>query len=285
MGIHAEYGINATCHKPLANALTHFILGERLALEEFLHQRVVVLRRGFDKGLVKFHRLVHLIGRNILTFRLAAIGTPREFFHDEHINDAVELRTGFHGILHLHAFGTIDFAHGVDNIIKVALVGIQLVDEEYNGFSKFLGIAEVVLRAHLGTVLAVDQNHGLIGHVERRDGSTNKIIRPRTVDNIQFLVVPLHMKHCREDRIAILELYGEIVAHRVLGPDRPATLDDTCLKKHTLGKSGLAATRTAKQCDVLNFVSLIYSHIKRFKVLVYDSVVSLRLGVLSPIRC
>ena len=39
-----------------------------------------------------------------------------------------------------------------------------------------------------------------------------------------------------------------------------AALDDASFVDHTFGKSSLAATRTAKQCNVFDFVSLINFH-------------------------
>ena len=74
------------------------------------------------------------------------------------------------------------------------------------------------------------------------------------------------MEDCGEDRIAILLLHGEVVAHGVLTFYGAAALDDASLVNHCFGKSGLAATRTAKQCNVLNLVSLIYLHIFKFLV-------------------
>ena len=70
------------------------------------------------------------------------------------------------------------------------------------------------------------------------------------------------MENGREHRVAIFLLNGEIIAHRILSGYRSPALNDTATKEHTFGKSGLAATRTAKQCNILDLVSLIYSHIQ-----------------------
>ena len=116
------------------------------------------------------------------------------------------------------------------------------------------------MRAHFGPVLPVDEHHGLVGHVERSDGAAHKVVRSRAVDNVEFLVVPLHMEDRGEHRVAVFQLNGEIVAHRVFGFDGAAALDETGFKQHTFGKGRLAAARTANKRDVLNLVSLIYSH-------------------------
>ena len=68
------------------------------------------------------------------------------------------------------------------------------------------------------------------------------------------------MKNSREHRVAIFLLNGEIIAHGVLTFYGAATLDDTGLVNHCFGKSSLAATRTAKQCNVFNLVCLINFH-------------------------
>ena len=98
--------------------------------------------------------------------------------------------------MYLHALRSVDLLHGRDDIVKIALVAIQLVNQEDDRLLQLLGIAEVVLCSHLGTVLSVDQHHGLVGNVERSDGTAHEVVRTRTVDDVELLVVPLHMEHC-----------------------------------------------------------------------------------------
>ena len=71
------------------------------------------------------------------------------------------------------------------------------------------------------------------------------------------------MKDGGKDRVAIFLLYWEVVTYSILGFYRTTALDDTSFIKHTLGKCGLATTRTAKQGDVFDFICLIYFHIKK----------------------
>ena len=68
------------------------------------------------------------------------------------------------------------------------------------------------------------------------------------------------MKNSREHRVAVFLFHREVVAHGVLTLYSAAALDDACLVDHCFGKCSLAATRTAKQCNVFNLVSLINFH-------------------------
>ena len=68
-------------------------------------------------------------------------------------------------ILYLHAFSSHRcFLHIGNDVIKIALVGIQLIDEEDNRFVQFFRIAEIVLRSDFRSILAIrsDKNHSLV---------------------------------------------------------------------------------------------------------------------------
>ena len=173
----------------------------------------------------------------------------------------MEVGTRLDGILDLNALRTIDVLHALDELIKVAFVAVKLVDEEDDRLVQLFGISEVVLCANLRAILAIDEYDGLVGDVEGRDGTPHKVVATRTIDNIELFAIPLCMEYGGEDRIAVLLLHREIVAYRILGFYGATTLDDTSFEKHTLGKCGLAATRTANQGNVFNLICLIYFHI------------------------
>ena len=88
-----EYREDATSYQSLADTLTHLILCQALALEELLHQSLVVLGSCLDKSLVQFHRLVHLLLRNFLDDRSTALWLPRIFLHQKYVNERIETRT------------------------------------------------------------------------------------------------------------------------------------------------------------------------------------------------
>ncbi len=122
MCIDTEHGEDAARDKSLTNTLTHLVLGKRLRIEKLLHELVVVLGRGLDESFVQFHGLIHFLSRNLLTLGLTAIGSPREFLHDEYIDQAVEVWTRLQWILDLHALAAVDVLHLLDDVVIVALV-------------------------------------------------------------------------------------------------------------------------------------------------------------------
>ena len=156
---------------------------------------------------------------------------------------------------------TVDVFHRRHDGIEVALVAVELVNEKDYRLLQFLRISEVVLCPYLGPVLPVDEYHGLVGHIECRYRAAHEVVGTGAVDDIQLLVVPFYVEHRRENRVAILLFHGEIVAYGVLCLNGAAALYDAGFVEHCFGKSCLAATRTAKQCNVFNLVCLIYSHI------------------------
>ena len=87
----------------------------------------------------------------------------------------------------------------------------------------------MVLSAHLRAVLSVEQQDCGVCHVEGGDGCAYEIVRTRTVDDVQFLVVVFHMIYCGEHAVAVILLYGEIVADCGALAYTTATLDDACL--------------------------------------------------------
>ena len=182
--------------------------------------------------------------------------------------------------MYLHAFVAVDFLHLQYEIVEVALFRVQLVDEEDDRLLQLLGVAEVVLRAHLRAVLAIDEDHGLVGDVESRDGASHEVVGSRTVDYIEFLVVPFSMENSGEHGISKVELHRHEVGDGVLRLYGSTTLYDSSLIQHAFGKRGLAATFGANERDVLNFVGLINSHIKSVLKLVLVSSYGLFLKLL-----
>ena len=144
---------------------------------------------------MEFHGLVHLLGGDVFDDGYTALGLPGIFLHEQHIDEGVESGTGLDGVLDLYTLGTVDVTHVADDGVEVAFVRVELVHQEDDGLLEFLGISEVVLGAYLGTILAIDENHGLVGHIQSGDGSAHEVVATRTVDDVQFLVVPLHMEN------------------------------------------------------------------------------------------
>ncbi len=226
----AEHRIDAACDETFADTLAHFIFCQIFRLEEFLHQRVVTGCCCLHQGGFHLFGLVELLCRNILDDRSAAFGLPGIFLHQQHIDHGIEAGTCSDRILNGNTVRAIDLLQLVQDGIEITVLTVELVHEEDHGFLQFLSIAERIHRTYLRTVLAIHEDHGLIRHVQGGDGTTHEVVRSRTVDDVQFLVVPLNMKNSGEHAIAIFLLHREIIAHGVLLLHRAAALDHSAFE-------------------------------------------------------
>jgi len=43
---------------------------------------------------------------------------------------------------------------------------------------------------YFDTLDSIDNHHRRVGYIQRRDNSTDKIISPRSIDKVQFLIFP-----------------------------------------------------------------------------------------------
>ena len=118
----------------------------------------------------------------------------------------------------------------------------------------------MVLRGYLRAVLRVDEQDGSVSDSHSGQSSTSEVITARAVDDVQLLIVPLHMERSSEDAVAVFLLHGEVVGHGVLLRDASATCDDATLEEQRFGEGGLTSPVTAKQGNVLDFLCLIVSH-------------------------
>ena len=118
----------------------------------------------------------------------------------------------------------------------------------------------MILGTHFRTILAIQKQYCSISNIECCHGSSNKVITSRTVYNIKFLTVPLHMENGGKHRIAIFLLHREVIADCILGSNSAATFYNTTLKEQRFCESGFTRAIIAKQGNVLNFIRLIYFH-------------------------
>lgn len=68
--------------------------------------------------------------------------------------------------------------HLIDDIVKVALLRVELVDEEDDRLLELISITEIVLRSYFGTILAVDKDDGEVSDIECSNGTSYEVIRP-----------------------------------------------------------------------------------------------------------
>ena len=207
-----------------------------------------------------FSSLVHLIGRDFLDGRSATFGLPCQLLHQQYVDYGIEVGTRLDRILHGHHLRAVRAAKLLEQGVVVAILVVQLVNQEDDGLVELSCIAEVVLCAHLDAGCALQQDDCCIRDAQGRDGCACKVVRTRTVDDVQFLAVPFHMEYGREYAVAILMLHREAVADGVMQRHTSAAFDDTGLVQQCLGQSGLTGTVITQQGNVLDFVCLINLH-------------------------
>ena len=162
----AEHGEDGAGHQAFSDAFAHLVYGQYFFLEEFLHQRFVVFGGRFNQCLVHLCGLFHFLGGDVFYDWFAALGLPAVFLHYQYVYQRVEARSCLQRILHGYALLAINVFHGRDYVVEVALVAVQLVNQEDDGLLQLLGITEDVLRAHFGAILSIDEDDGLVSHVE-----------------------------------------------------------------------------------------------------------------------
>ena len=131
----------------------------------------------------------------------------------------MEVGACLYGILYGHYLLAIDALELLYDVVVVALLIVKLVYKEDDGFAQLLGVAEVCLCTHLRAILAIEQQDCGICHRNGRCSGSYKVVTARTVDDIQFLVIPFTAEYGREYRITILLLNGEVVTDGVLLSD------------------------------------------------------------------
>ena len=208
--------------------------------EEFLHQAFIVLGSGLDQCFVQLHGFIFLFSRNFFDDRCTAFGCPRVLLHQQHVYQRVEVGTGSQRILNRNYFGTVDGLQLFKHHIIITLLVIELIHQEDHRFTQFLGIAEVVLSSHFGSILSVQQQNCCIRYIECCHGSAYKVIAARAVYDVQFLPVPFYMEDGRKDRISIFLFYRKVIAYGVFGSDSAATFYNTTLIEQRFCESGFS---------------------------------------------
>ena len=197
--VNAENGEHAAADESFANAFTHLVFGETFAFEELFHERFVVLSSSLYECFVHLHCLIHLVCGNILDGWCAAVWSPGVFLHEEYVDEGVEVGASLQRILDGNDLGAVDTGELFEQLVKVAVLVVELVDEEDDGLAEFFGVAEVVLCAYLNAGSAFEKDDSRVGHVESGDGCACKVIAARAIDEVDFLAIPLHMANSGED--------------------------------------------------------------------------------------
>ncbi len=88
----------------------------------------------------------------------------------------------------LDDLGSVDLLEGLDDTVPVGLLGVKLVDGDYEGNAVLVGITGENLGADLGSLLCVDDKHRGLHDLERGNGAAAEIIGSRSIDNVELLV-------------------------------------------------------------------------------------------------
>ena len=146
----------------------------------------------------------------------------------------------------------------------IGLVVIQLVNHEDHRLVELLRITELVDRADLNAILGVQYHQRGIRYVQGGNRAADKVVRSRTIDEIQFTVLPFYAENCREHRVTIFFLDREIIRYCIFIFNRTSTFYNSTLVKHRFSESGFSGARTSQDGDVLDFICLVHFHDIRF---------------------
>ncbi len=86
--------------------------------------------------------------------------------------------------------------------------------------------------------MGVDKNKPHVAHAEGGVCVAHEVIRSRTVDYIEFLIVEFGIENSREYGVTILFLYGKIVGYGIACVNRSATFYNSTLVNHRFGECG-----------------------------------------------
>ncbi|OAV74059.1 hypothetical protein Barb7_02497 [Bacteroidales bacterium Barb7] len=261
-GRDAENGEHAAAHQACLNAGTQVFLAQCPFFKEFLHQGIVVLGGGFHEGFLPFGSLFGFFCRNIQDFGSGiSLLFPSVHLHFQYVNDGIKRSSGVGGVLNGYYLAAPTFPQLGKRAFIVCLVVIQVIDKEDNRLLELLCIAELVDSAHFHTVLGIQKHQRTVGHIQGRHSPAYKVVRPRTIDEVQLRVLPLQTEKGGKHRVAVLLFHRKIVGHRISCIHTPASFYNATLEKHSFCEGGFPGTRTPQDGDVLNVICLIYLHV------------------------
>ena len=256
----AEYGEDAASDHAFADAFAHFVFGELFCFKELLHELFVIFSSSFHQSLVKQSGAFHFFSRNVFNDGGSAFFFPREFLHQNHVDETVESSSRCQRILHGNGFLTIDGLQIIEDGVVVAILVVKLIDKENDRLVEFFRVAEVVLRTHFRAKGTIDEEDGGVCHIECSHCCSHKVVRPWTVYDVEFLFVPFHVESCGKDRIAIFLFNGEVVRNGIFLCDSATSWQCSSVVEHTLREGGFSRTVIAKEGNVFDVVRVVNFH-------------------------
>ena len=198
------------------DAFNHFLFREFHGLEELLHQRLVATGSSLDESIVHVLSLTSQSSGNVADGSGSTVSTIGVLLHGEHVDDTIEVRTTCCGELGGDNLTAEVALQVVDHLVVVTLVAVDIVDDKDDGLVELVSLTEVVLRADLNAVCAVDNQHGNVADIQRSHSAAAEVARARAVEHVELMPTTFHSKDSGEDGIAVLLLHGVAVADGIL---------------------------------------------------------------------
>ena len=144
---------------------------------------------------MQLHRLVHLLCGDLQYVGHTTFGFPTIHLHFQYIHNGIEGTTAGNRILDRHDLATPAISQLCDGTLIIRLVIIQLVDHEDYRFVELLRVTELVDCTHLYTVLGIQDHQCGVCHVQCGNRTSDEVVRTRTVDEVQFAILPLYAEN------------------------------------------------------------------------------------------
>ena len=219
-----------------------------VAFEEALEHRVVRDDDAFDEVVVHFVLERREVVRDLALGVRAAL--VEEAFVGQQVGDAAE--RGFLADRELErGDARAELATQLlEGALEAGPLTIELVHEDHPGERQVCGDLPDHLGLHLDAVDCADDEHGEVGHAERRLHVSDEVRVARGVDQVDLVAFPLERGQRERQAEAPLLLLGIEVGHRraLFHPPRP--VDRPGPQQQGLGQRGLAGPGVADERHV-----------------------------------
>ena len=248
-GAAAQHGEHAQLTDALTEALSHFSVGEVLAVEEALHEFLAGLRHGFLQRIIELVDDGHLILRQLDLHTLAVLHLIGALIQDVH-----EAGDFLVFVQRRHHNGSDLVAEALTERIKggviVAVILVDLGDIDKAGHIPLFAILPRLLNAHGHTVLSGGHDDGGVGGPEGLHHFAGKIECARSIQHVDAAALIVDRRHSGGQRDLTLDLFGIIITNGIAVRDSAHTIDGAGHKQQALCQRSLTAAAVTQQADV-----------------------------------
>src|ERR1019366_4354580 len=191
-----------------ADAMLDLGFGQRLAFDELLEQRIVVLRHRFDHFFAVVLGLFQQILGNLdlVALRAQRFIPPDARLHLDQVDDALELVLRPHRQLDRHRFALQPADDGFDGMEEIRAPPVHLVDETNARDIVFICLPPHGFRLRLYTGDRVEDSHRAVQHAQAALDFGRKIHVAGSVDYVDLAIAPETGSSGRSDSDAALLL-------------------------------------------------------------------------------